>query len=138
MVILFIYTATNVTTFVTFGDWTPKWDIWNSEWVYVLRCGIEIYERTLICIYTHTKSLKREEIKKRDKYLCQVCLKYGRFIYQDVQVHHIIPINKDYDKRLDSNNLITLCTLHHKDAERGFISVEELHSLIDSPPRVDD
>ena len=77
--------------------------------------------------------LKREEIKKRDKYLCQVCLKYGRFIYQDVQVHHIIPINKDYDKRLDSNNLITLCTLHHKDAERGIISVEELHSLIDSP-----
>ena len=67
-----------------------------------------------------------------------MCLKHGRFIYQDVQVHHIIPINKDYDKRLDSNNLITLCTLHHKDAERGFISVEELHSLIDSPPRVDD
>lgn len=78
--------------------------------------------------------LKREEIKKRDKYLCRVCLKHGRFIYQDVQVHHIIPINKDYDKRLDSNNLITLCTLHHKDAERCIISVEELHSLIDSPP----
>ena len=77
--------------------------------------------------------MKREEIKKRDNYLCQVCLKHGRFIYQDVQVHHIIPINKDYDKRLDSNNLITLCTLHHKDAERGIISVEELHSLIDSP-----
>lgn len=82
--------------------------------------------------------LKREEIKKRDKYLCQVCLKHGRFIYQDVQVHHIIPINVDYDKRLDSDNLITLCTLHHKDAERGFISAEELHSLIDSPPRVND
>jgi len=49
-------------------------------------------------------------------------------------VHHIIPINKDYNKRLDSNNLITLCTLHHKDAKRGIISVEELHNLIDSPP----
>ena len=45
---------------------------------------------------------------------------------------------RDKEERLDSNNLITLCTLHHKDAERGIISVEELHSLIDSPPRVDD
>ena len=36
------------------------------------------------------------------------------------------------------NKHITLCTLHHKDAERGYISVKELHSLIDSPPRVDD
>ena len=24
------------------SDWTPKWDIWNSEWVYALRCGMEI------------------------------------------------------------------------------------------------
>ena len=78
--------------------------------------------------------LKREEIKKRDKYLCQVCLKYGRFIYQDVQVHHIIPIAKDYDRRLDSDNLITLCRMHHEQAERGLITEEELYKIIETPP----
>lgn len=111
-------------------------------------CG-GIHEEDKMCKRTYKKDsrayyfrnsnkwiLKREQIKKRDKYLCQVCLKDGIYTYNNLQVHHIIPINNDYSKRLDSDNLITLCTLHHKDAERGYISVEELHSLIDSPPRV--
>lgn len=75
-------------------------------------------------------------IKKRDKYLCQLCLKDNVYNYDDLQVHHIIPIAKNYDRRLDSDNLITLCRMHHEQAEKGIISKEELHELLEVPRRV--
>ena len=77
---------------------------------------------------------KREQIKRRDKYLCQVCLMNNIYTYNNLQVHHIIPINIDYSKRLDNNNLITLCTYHHHHAEKGLITKEQLLEIID-PPR---
>ena len=43
---------------------------------------------------------KRNLIKKRDKYLCQLCLKDNVYNYDDLQVHHIIPIVKNYNKML--------------------------------------
>lgn len=108
-------------------------------------CG-GIHEEDKMCKRTYKKDskaycfrnsnkwiLKREQIKKRDKYLCQVCLKYGIYTYNNLQVHHIVPININYSKRLDSDNLITLCSIHHKDAERCIIKPEELYDLIDSP-----
>ena len=49
-------------------------------------------------------------------------------------MHHIVSIEKDNDKKLDSDNLITLCSYHHKQAEMNKISVEELKNLIDIPP----
>jgi len=77
---------------------------------------------------------KREQIKRRDKYLCQICLMNNIYTYNNLQVHHIIPINIDYSKRLDSDNLITLCTYHHHQAEKGLITKEQLLEIID-PPR---
>ena len=77
---------------------------------------------------------KRNQIKKRDKYLCQLCLKDNVYTYDNLQVHHIIPIAKDYDRRLDSDNLITLCRMHHEQAEKGIISKEELYELLEVPP----
>lgn len=76
---------------------------------------------------------KRNEIKKRDKYLCQLCLKDNIYTYDNLQVHHIIPIAKDYNKKLDSDNLITLCRMHHEQAEKGIISKEELYELLEAP-----
>ena len=73
---------------------------------------------------------KREQIKRRDKYLCQVCLMNNIYTYNNLQVHHIIPINIDYSKRLDSDNLITLCTYHHNKDERGLITKEQLLEII--------
>ena len=69
---------------------------------------------------------KSKEVRKRDKNLCQICItgKYNtnyRYTYNDLEVHHIIPIEEDYNKRLDSNNLITLCRYHHEMAEKGQI-----------------
>lgn len=84
---------------------------------------------------TYEWQQKREEIKKRDKYLCQACMNgydatLYTFNYKDLQVHHIIPLEEDYSKRLDSTDLITLCPIHHKNAEMGIISREDLFKLI--------
>lgn len=82
--------------------------------------------------------VKSIHIKERDKYLCRVCLdnKYNtinRLNYTNLEVHHIIPIKLDYDKRLDDDNLITLCQYHHKLAEDGEIPKEYLHDLATRP-----
>ena len=74
-------------------------------------------------------------VSKRDKYLCQACLNgydatLFTFNYKDLQVHHIIPLEEDYSRRLDSTNLITLCPIHHKKAEMDIISREDLFKLI--------
>ena len=83
---------------------------------------------------SNAQIIKREQIKKRDKYLCQICLKEKKFTYNNLQVHHIVPIEKDNDKKLESDNLITLCAYHHKQAEINKILKEELSNLIDIPP----
>ena len=80
-------------------------------------------------------SEKSKSIRARDKYLCQVCItgKYQtnyRYTYKDLEVHHIIPLSEDYSKRLDSDNLITLCRYHHELAETGQIPREELQEIV--------
>ncbi len=62
---------------------------------------------------TKTWRKKRLYILRRDKYLCQECLRYGRKI-EAKEVHHITPLKEDYDRRLDVNNLISLCGDCHK------------------------
>ena len=73
---------------------------------------------------------KREDIKERDNYLCQVCKDENRFTYDDLEVHHITTLEEDYDLRLDDGNLITLCVIHHKASDRGEISKEYLYKLL--------
>lgn len=86
---------------------------------------------------TKTWINKSIEIRERDKYLCRVCINnlyntINTYNYNKLEVHHIIPIQEDYNKRLDNDNLITLCAYHHHMAEAGEISREELFKLI--PP----
>ena len=74
---------------------------------------------------------KADEIRERDMNLCQVCLRgiYNarkRYNSYNLSVHHIVPLFADFDKRLDNDNLITLCRYHHELAERGRIPVREL------------
>lgn len=38
------------------------------------------------------------------------------------------------NKKLDSDNLITLCRMHHEQAEKRIISKEELYELLEVPP----
>ena len=46
--------------------------------------------------------------------LCELCLKDG-IINEAREIHHIVPIEKDWNKRLDYENLIALCPSHHQE-----------------------
>lgn len=55
---------------------------------------------------------KRREILRRDNFECQICK--ALFNYKAAtDVHHILNLRDHYDKRLDSNNLISLCNECH-------------------------
>lgn len=65
-------------------------------------------------------------IRERDHYLCQVCYRklygtYKQYNCDNVSVHHIVPIAEDSRKVYDDTNLITLCDMHHKQADMGQI-----------------
>lgn len=71
------------------------------------------------------------QIRERDSYICQACLhnlgsnKRMR-IGEPVEVHHIEPLEENFEARDDEYNLITLCKLHHEEAEAGGIDAKAL------------
>ncbi len=78
---------------------------------------------------------KSIEIRARDHYLCQVCFRkmYGtveRLNSKGIEVHHIIPVAEDWEKRLDNYNLISLCNMHHDLADEGGIPREVLSDIV--------
>lgn len=90
-------------------------------------------EKTYVSRFRGLKVWKNKalEIKKRDKFLCQICLleKYHttlKYNFQNLEVHHIWSIARKWDYRLSDWNLITLCQIHHKMAENGTIPMNEL------------
>ena len=54
-----------------------------------------------------------------------------QYNYENLSVHHAIPIETDYDKRLDDDNLLTVCGMHHEMCESGEIAYEEVKRIID-------
>ena len=82
---------------------------------------------------------KRKQIRERDKNLCQVCLldeydTYRTYTFDNIEVNHIVPIKEDMSKSLDDNNLISLCSHHHKMADKNLIPRTLLFELT-SPNR---
>lgn len=80
------------------------------------------------------KSLR---IRARDHFLCQICIRnlypYGEgraLNYDGLSVHHAVPVRDAWERRLDDNNLLTLCLAHHEMAERGDIPVLEIQNII--------
>ena len=78
---------------------------------------------------------KRKQIKERDQYLCQICIRelYGtiqKFTCDGISVHHAETIEDAWDKRLDDDNLICLCEMHHKMADAGEIPLEVIQGII--------
>ena len=78
---------------------------------------------------------KSIEIRQRDRFLCQVCLRnlYNTtsFLnYKTVEVHHIAPIEEDFNRRLDNDNLISLCSYHHHMADKGQIPRKVLQDIV--------
>lgn len=75
-------------------------------------------------------------IRGRDHYVCLCCKAMlpgtmRHYETRDLSVHHIIPIEEDYTKRLEDTNLITVCETHHEMCERGDIarSIQQLLAL---------
>ena len=82
---------------------------------------------------------KRDQIKERDRHLCQACLHnlpntLRRINSNKLSVHHITPLIKAWSLRLEDGNLITLCDVHHEQAEKGAISAKELRNLVGRSP----
>ena len=77
---------------------------------------------------------KRDAIQRRDCYMCRCCFCIDkRITTSGLSVHHIVPINNNYELRLQDSNLITLCRLHHEQAEKGMIKADVLRSLLTQP-----
>lgn len=92
-------------------------------------------EQYYCLIMNNYLSLRCQQIKKRDSYLCQICIRemydtYRKYNCNDLQVHHAVPINASKELRLDDNNLITLCSMHHAMCDRGEISSDEVKKII--------
>jgi 5-methylcytosine-specific restriction protein A len=64
--------------------------------------------------FYHSKEWERVRLAAlaRDNFLCQHCLRNNRITPADM-VHHIIEIKRDWSKRLDLDNLISLCNSCH-------------------------
>ena len=82
---------------------------------------------------------KRDKIKERDHNLCQACFHnlpntLRRINGSRLSVHHIVPLKKSWQLRLEDDNLITLCDVHHEQAEKGAISAKELRNLVGRSP----
>ena len=73
---------------------------------------------------------KSRDIRERSLYLCAVCQDQGIARADDnIEVHHITKLKDDPSGLLDDDNLVCLCTYHHKQADRGELSVDYLREL---------
>ena len=95
---------------------------------------------TIALAFRRTNAWKKKsvDIRKRDNYLC-LCCKANllgtvvRLNTNDLSVHHIVPIEEDYDRRLDDDNLITVCDIHHELCEANKITRSQQKELIPPP-----
>lgn len=84
---------------------------------------------------SHRWRMKSKSIMKRDNYLCQCCIRnmegtMRQYEFDNLSVHHIIPVAVDESKKLDDDYLITLCRFHHEEAEKGNISIDTLLNIV--------
>jgi 5-methylcytosine-specific restriction protein A len=68
---------------------------------------------------------KRENVLRRDEYMCRECKRYG-LSTAATMVHHIFPLELYPERRIDSTNLLSLCNSCH-----GKMHIRETHELTD-------
>ena len=56
--------------------------------------------------------ISRKKVLNRDHGLCQHCLKHQKITPADT-VHHKVPLKVDWSRRLDLDNLESLCASYH-------------------------
>ena len=103
------------------------------------KCSVKrrITETTRECRFRSTNAWtnKSREIRERDHYLCAGALREDppRYVTTGLSVHHIEPLNECWDRRLDDDNLITLSSYYHEQAEAGLIDRDTLHEWAMNP-----
>lgn len=78
---------------------------------------------------TNVWTQKSLEVRDKAHYLCEVCRDQGQLTYTDLEVHHIEKLADKPEALLDNDNLVCLCVMHHKMADRGEIDKEYLKEL---------
>jgi predicted restriction endonuclease len=108
----------------------------------VYKSKFDVFEETNVDGFRNTKAwrIKREEIRQRDNNLCQICFRelyqtMKRLTYDGLSVHHCEPLNENYEKRLDDDNLLCLCEYHHRLCDNGTIPQEEVKQIIQEQER---
>ncbi|WP_116316054.1 HNH endonuclease [Bacillus subtilis] len=75
--------------------------------------------KTITSFYKSTDWKRTRQLALiRDNYLCQHCLKDHCFTPADM-VHHIVEVKEDWAKRLDLDNLVSLCNACHNKVHGG-------------------
>lgn len=79
-----------------------------------------------------------EKVRERDHHLCQICMidEYDTYLQYNsakLEVHHIQPAEQYERLRLEPTNLITLCSMHHKQADAGKIPTWVMQALATLP-----
>lgn len=89
---------------------TKRCDKCQTEWNKMR----EQYKDEAIKRFRNSKwwKIKAKQIMKDYHYQCQLCKHNGVNRTAD-EVHHIIPLSVDFEKRLDDRNLIPLCEKCH-------------------------
>ena len=85
---------------------------------------------------TNAWTEKSIHIRERDHYMCLCCKAQLVGTVEQIQteglsVHHIVPIEEDYSKRLDDDNLMTVCTVHHEMCEANKITRDMQRKLVE-------
>ena len=73
---------------------------------------------------------KRETVKEAAYNLCEVCRDQGIYNYTSLEIHHIVKLKQDPNGLLNDNNLICLCSYHHKLADAGELTTDYLYKLV--------
>ena len=79
---------------------------------------------------TYRWTKKAKQIKDDANGLCEVCKAQGIYTYDGLEVHHITKLRKNRELLLDDDNLICLCTYHHKQADDGELDADYLRKLV--------
>lgn len=74
---------------------------------------------------------KSIEIREKANYLCEVCKDQGEYVFDDLEVHHIVKLKDDPTKAFDNMNLICLCQFHHRMADAGDIPTDYLMDIVE-------
>ena len=83
---------------------------------------------------------KSMAVRERDHHMCLCCKAQLMDTVRQVEtvglsVHHIVPVEEDFEKRLDETNLITVCVRHHELCEAEKISRNMQRKLVEDSIR---